>query len=484
MKFLILADNNVGMNHYLQYRTMGPGEVSRRLNEKNITNTIIDWFNSWNKEDLQLAIQEWFKGEEEPVIALSCWNYPSIIDPLIETLEWAKSNIKNLKIIFGGTKTVDPRSNIVNIADLIFLGRSMEIFDAWLNGHSIDQYRHPVYTNIVVNKSSKIINEEPVILKLNKCSFYDVSDVVGFEISLGCRFNCSFCNFEHRGNKEPKNANAQRLIDFFNDAKDNGLEYFYSADDTLNETDEKLEILANAISAVEFKPKITAYLRLDMISSRPSQLEILKRINPHSIFFGIESFNPEASKAIRKNSTLSRNIETLRLLREALPDTFLHGSMIVGLTGDSEDHIWASMRTVINEQLLDSLSYKRLGIFAPTNYPVVSDYMSDISANPEKYGYTITGKMEGGEYSWSNHWTDNEKSTKLSDRLNNYLDTIPVISGMSSFEYTAQCALGVFKNRHDVKTVPYLRSRQMSAFESKKRRRQYIKKKLKFITEQ
>jgi hypothetical protein len=50
MKFLILSENSNGTWPYLHFRGMGPFEIRRRLEQRNIPSTIIEWFTHWDNE--------------------------------------------------------------------------------------------------------------------------------------------------------------------------------------------------------------------------------------------------------------------------------------------------------------------------------------------------------------------------------------------------------------------------------------------------
>jgi hypothetical protein len=67
--------------------------------------------------------------------------------------------------------------------------------------------------------------------------------------------------------------------------------------------------------------------------------------------------------------------------------------MIIGLTGDSREHILDSMEFVSKHNLLDCMQYSVLNL-PEMETDVFDDYMlSDMSKYPEKFGYTITGKV-------------------------------------------------------------------------------------------
>jgi radical SAM superfamily enzyme len=89
-----------------------------------------------------------------------------------------------------------------------------------------------------------------------------------------------------------------------------------------------------------------------MLTARPHQMDLLERIQFLSIFFGIESFNNNASKQVRKRSGIGDVYATLEELKKAVLDTFTVGGLIVGLNGDSKESIIDSTKLVIEKSFI------------------------------------------------------------------------------------------------------------------------------------
>ena len=78
--------------------------------------------------------------------------------------------------------------------------------------------------------------------------FLGPTDVIGFEVALGCKFNCSFCNYPLRGSKTLYMNCEEQLYYTMQHAYDEyGITHFYVADDTINEADDKLQLLVDVV---------------------------------------------------------------------------------------------------------------------------------------------------------------------------------------------------------------------------------------------
>jgi MoaA/NifB/PqqE/SkfB family radical SAM enzyme len=319
--------------------------------------------------------------------------------------------------------------------------------------------------------------------------FLTPRDVVGFELGLGCRFNCAFCNFDLRKLRNPKMSDPILIADTLNNLNSKyGLETFYITDDTINESLEKMEVLAEVVSRLNFKPNLAGFCRLDLLEN-PEQQKLWKKINLAAVFFGIESFNPEASRIVRKSSRVSSQIETLKKLRELTPNTFLSAGMIIGLTGDSKEHILQSMKYVADNNLLDAMQYGELGI-PDMDTDVFDDYMlSDISKNPEKFGYEIVGRESTsipGQSSqalkkWKNEWCDSDAAKDIFYEIYSYLKKYK-IGYSDGFEYISFLSLGLIDSESN-EVIKSINNQviKKAAHSANKYRKEYIEKKKKWF---
>ncbi len=464
---------------------MGALELSRRISEAGYESTVIDWFTHWDVEELKESADIWFSTDDQPVIAISTPFNTTDVYQIAPFLEWAKNRWPNLLVLHGGGRVFDP--TVKNI-DIFFLGRSMQIFDDWLHKRDLSRYTVNTEPLVLKNLDFNQYVDVPVVPIIKDDDFYTKDDILGFEIGVGCKFNCTFCNYELRGAKIAKLTDSKTLHKFFSDAYNKyGIENFFIADDTPNESDVKLEILVEALEGLNFHPKITGFTRLDILAGRPKQIEYYKKIQFDSLFFGIETFNEKASKGIRKKSDLFNVYNALKQLREVSPNTFLVGGLIVGLNGDSEKSIVESVERVIREKLLDSVQLYPLLLLQSQNAIIGEGYMSDLEADPEKFGYKLSGEtiptvISGDlvhKIKWISDWTDYESAEVLSTKLSNSI--AKRISDLNHMEYAGLRTLRLVDKKDEdfFLSISIIRSRAYAR--SRKLKKDYVKKKLSYF---
>jgi radical SAM superfamily enzyme YgiQ (UPF0313 family) len=477
MKFLILSENSNGAWPYLHYRGLGAFELKKRIKKHGHDADILDWFTHWKNSDLTEIINRYFKGTDQPVIAVSTPFNNLDLYKIESVLRQAKQNFPSLKIIHGGSRTF--QESLGNFIDVFFLGRSMEMFDAWVRKDDLSKYIIRQNPMVLLNNDFDQKIDNPVIPVLDDNDCYTERDILGFEIGVGCKFNCTFCNYELRGSKITKFLDPKELHEYFDKAYNKyGITNFYSSDDTINESERKLEIIVEAMEGLNYKPKITSFARLDLINKRKQQLDFFERIQFRALFFGIESFNPEVSKTMRKRTGLIDNYETLREIKQLCPDTYTIGSLIVGLKGDSKESIVDSIEKVIREKLLWGIQVYPLVI---TKSSTLTDnyFLSDLDQEPEKYGFKtkipiteLHGDRETVVVDWEGEWIDHVGAINFADEL--YQNYKEKILWLNHYEYAGFKALGLIKPE---KPVIYEQLKNQAFSVSGQLKQNYITKK-------
>lgn len=397
--------------------------------ERSIPSTVINYVEYWNSDQLAEHLATWCAkhGVRRPVVLCSTL----FNNRLLHTGTVAYKVISKLKLNYDITVVVGGPNNNFTFKDLIpdvmFLGRSLHLFKQWLDGEDIegkvsDEYGSTVYRPL----QESVIVEQPIVCDLYDDYCLQPTDVVGFETRLGCKFNCSFCAFEFRNAKTTNDAGTDALLHFFQKANTYGLTHFNCVDDTLNEDQEKLTFLADAVSQLDYQPKISAFIRFDILTAKEDkQMELLDKAGVHYHFWGTETFHPAASKGIKKKMNREDSFKTMHYIKETYPHWHRFATHIVGLPKEPVAYIKESVNYIHDNDLAD-LQVQPLMLER-----IMGRAEADFTANPEKYGITITGlighknKMisidEAGDgnynYSWSHAECDYLDAEMLSNKL-------------------------------------------------------------------
>ena len=410
---LILADGSTG-GYTSSLRSLGPTAVKEKLSQNHWEHELIEHTLTWGEKINSIATT-YFKDADKKLLIFST----SVGDwsaKCENTIEFIKDKFPDVKVIIGGIRGVQKgpqdryyRKNF----DAVFLGRAMEMFDDYLKEQDTAKYIKIKDAPYYINSIDDFTLEKPIASDyLKESDFVNDKDVVGFELGLGCKFNCTFCNFPYRNFKEVVMLPEDAMVHSMQTSYDRfGIKNFFVADDTANENMEKLELLVRAVKRLSFTPNIGGFVRLDVISKKPEQIQLLKEANFMSFFFGVETFNDKASKIIRKKHSITAVKETLRKIKQEIPHSWSSVACIMGLEGDDLDTMFEDLMDLIKENLIQNVEMASLNLKPKNNFILGDgDFFSDMEKDPEKFGIKLEASGE-----WKN---SNTSLTKVKEDFN------------------------------------------------------------------
>lgn len=323
---------------------------------------------------------------------------------------WISEQNPNIKLVCGGAQAWH------------WSKQSFEFFDYFVTGYADATALH--LTDFLAGKTSSIntiknLNGSQSIVYDQKGSLFDFNNhthvwhesdylhrgmSLPIEISRGCIFKCSYCSFPLNGKK--KNdfiRDSGKLIDDLTyNYETFGTTHYMYADDTHNDSIQKLEYLYNNVySKLSFKIKFSTYLRLDLLAAHPHMIELLKESGLVGTFFGVESFNKEANKVIGKTASKERIIENLWKCKDVWKDdVIINIGLILGLPNDGIDTCteWLT-ESLHKDSPIDWAAIAPLQINPNGSNPL---FQSDMDLDYKKYGYTFC----------DNSWTNNAGMTE------------------------------------------------------------------------
>jgi len=407
-------------------RPLAPFALHELFVERDIPSTVINYVDFWEPELLADVLLKWCDKNniKKPFLLGSTLFNPNVLNhekSFAKTINILKQHL-DCKLILGGPNNDYSYKPGMLKPDLIFVGRALHLFKGWIDGeHDIN------YSNVLGLDSVKLphnaIVESPIVAQLYDDYCLAPTDILNFETRLGCKFNCTFCSFEHRNAKNVKDSSCEALYSFFKKAKEEyGITNFNCVDDTFNEDDVKIDNLYNAVSKLDYQPKISGFTRFDILLAKQHTVEKLDKSGFHGHFFGIESLHPVANKNIRKSTKKDKAINFLRFLSKEYPHWHKTFAYIVGLPGEPYEHVMEVMKTVITEKIVDSIHPSPLILESRINNDFNQSLMTQ---NPEKYGLEITGVMEKTPYfpgglTWKHKLGDSASAHKLTQRIVQY----------------------------------------------------------------
>jgi hypothetical protein len=308
-------------------------------------------------------------------------------------IEYIKNKNPKTKVVVGGAKAYEYvfEPNLDNI----FVGYSENQMVDYLKALTGKGPKR--IFNKIINYDVKAQNGS---FDFNKsCTTYVDTDclnseeILTFEFSRGCIFNCAFCSYPHRNQDTRDYVKYQDVIrkNLIDNWEKWGSYKYVITDDTFNDYTEKLILINEVIQSLPFKPEFWAYVRLDLISRHPEQAQLLKDIGVKEVYYGLETWDDTCAKTIRKGGSRKKKIEGMRIAKECWGNSvYVTAGIVVGLPNDTVQSIEDSIVWYKEEghKYVDLFGF---GALALRDFGDAQDYIvkSDIEADMAGYGYVM-----------------------------------------------------------------------------------------------
>lgn len=269
--------------------------------------------------------------------------------------------------------------------------------DAILNHLNLKRNR------ISVNPKFSIITQNSDYHELD---FIQPTEVLPLELSRGCMFKCKFCGYENIGKKKgtyirSKEAIHRQLLENYDK---NGTTIYSFTDDTINETPDKMLMLAEIAQSLPFELKWGGFLRADLLHSH-NNLSVLKDSGFKTCYFGIETFHPYAAKSIGKGWSATDQCKTLLAQLAKDESISIQLAFIIGLPGETKADIYNTYNWC-KDNGISTMSFHALGLSKNT-----SRFNSYFSRNYAEYNYSFP---TDDPYNWKNDIMTSSESMIIS----------------------------------------------------------------------
>jgi hypothetical protein len=375
-------------------RPAGAARMRTFLEQHNYNVEVIDYFGNFTEHELELLCAKYI-GPKTLFVGVSI-TFVYAFDKINHLFNHIKEKYPHVKTLIGGNETPIEGVDLSKV-DRIFWGYAEE---AVL--HYLKFLTRKLLNDLpwVPYRGTKSVNAE--MLYKNDTDDLSIkwleSDLIKhnflpIEISRGCIFRCRFCAFPLLGKK--KNDYIRKVDNLADELRRNyemfGVNNYWFNDDTFNDNVVKLEYIAEAIAKSGVKITYTAFLRADLIERFPETIPMLADTGLVAATFGLESFHPEAKKAIGKGLDNERQFEAIRKLKKYKP-IYTYTGMICGLPGEPISSVLKSQQMLIDQnfEVFDNWDWWPLMIRKDS-----VSRLSEFEREYEKWGYT---EMLPGEY--------------------------------------------------------------------------------------
>lgn len=415
-----------GLDKHFQFPMIGPYRLRTFLKQYGYNLEVIEWFDWWTEEEIIRLIEDRMSNNLKFVgFSTTFQATKNISVNLISTI---RSKFPRLKIIFGGQEPPEQllgeHPEMSKYIDSVFYGHSEVALLEYLKHieNKPNRYNPEKYSTGV----EYIISPNVVPYQNNEdlSTIWEKDDPVKYfktaviEISRGCMFKCKFCFSPLIGRKKsdytrsPENfaEELKRNYDLF------GITHYAFSDDTLNESNEKLENLKKGIKLSGVDITFTAYLRYELMHVHKEQTDTLLEMGLVGGIFGIETFNPESRKSIGKGLSTDQILELLYNTKKKTDRLMLSSAFISGLPGEDEESTTASFQDFLklnsNFEYLDAWYWTPLYLVKPYKY-----LSSIFTREAETYGYNVLhmGKWTNDKIAIKSF----DEAEKMAQKLNN-----------------------------------------------------------------
>lgn len=399
-------------------RTMGGYKIADMMRNQGWTVEVLDWTTRWTNDEIKQFIDS-LPYQLNMVGISNLWMKDDVV---IEQIKFLKKEYPNIKIVMGGPKPYQRDFG----ADVMVFGYSeyalQPVLDWLFDNGPLPSGKFPEWAPdsflVDANHSYKGLSITKFHVDYHENDFIKSHEALTLEMSRGCRFKCKYCNYAFLGVKEDHSRSED---DLYKEIMENynrwGTTNYIISDDTFNDRDSKIERLANVVERLPFEPNFSCFIRIDLVISKPHQIELLCRARCWAHFYGIETFHPLAAKAIGKGMDPNRVKEGLLWIRSEFMKRLgvYRGTtgMIAGLPYEPVESWHEGLKWMRDNW--DSYFYWGLHISTDQDNTTQSDF----SVDAKKYGYTLTKNKEILEWARDKGFNNYIKTGRQNNKLDN-----------------------------------------------------------------
>lgn len=419
-----------GMPFEIYGRALGPYRIRTVCERANYTASVVD--TPWALTPPELSeVLDFVVGNDTAVIGISCTWEPEVGGPVTWLtpgfLFQLKGKYPHAQIVLGVSNTARLNRELVPYADWIVSGFAEDSFPKLLNYVSgLDHEDFKWSSRLIGDYQVKFVNgnTDHIVQDMNSLeTIFKQDDMfmphqpLTIETCRGCVFSCAYCSYPFLGKKSYSYIRSVESMcsEFSRNYKLFGTTRYMIADDTFNDSMEKISRVRQAVEQAGLhKFEFVCYIRPELLHIKPEMVSALVGLGMKGCFFGIESFNNKARKAIGRVTRIEHVLDEIAWLKSVGVRT--HGSFIAGLPGDSKEEIesWkerltSSKNEHFNSWNMNALFLGKNALTQPINFAKGGiqsfENRSLIEKDPAKYGYEIIGE-KGTQAVWQNEHMD------------------------------------------------------------------------------
>lgn len=205
---------------------------------------------------------------------------------------------------------------------------------------------------------------ESRLLEFSELDGVSSSETLPIEFARGCVFKCAFCEYNMTGKSFGDYTKTEETIyaTLMNNYEKFGTKRYQISDDTLNDSEEKVDLILRVSKKLPFQLEFGAYLRAELLDKYPDTIKKLFDAGLRGANFGIETLNKKSGLTVGKGYGMQA-VTTLTKARKVWgTNVAVNANIIVGLPHDTKEDIWQQQKIFTENDFVDNVFYTCLGI--------------------------------------------------------------------------------------------------------------------------
>lgn len=286
-------------------RILWPHRVATYLRMNDWDTEVVDFTAFWKLEELQ----ELVRSRTTDKTVMFCFG-TAFLNPwspyLNEFIAWLKLSYPTIPVVVGGNNALTTPAEHVDY----WIDSYGENAVLALCRHLTGTFGAPLMTDSAFFGTKKVIrglHHYPSAPLDNYLVDYETRDFMmpwecpQIETARGCMFSCSYCNFPLLGQSKDVSVSKEEFKKQLQLGYEKwGIVNWRVMDETFNDRPEKLQKYADAVDELNYNPWICGFARGDLVVKHKEHWDTYIRLGFLGHSMGIETFNHEAGKLVRK----------------------------------------------------------------------------------------------------------------------------------------------------------------------------------------
>jgi radical SAM superfamily enzyme YgiQ (UPF0313 family) len=285
-------------------RALWSHRVATYLREKSWDAEVIDFTAFWKLEELQELVRSRVSNKT----VMFCFG-TAFLNPwspyLNEFIAWLKQEYPNIATVVGGQNALVTKAENIDYWVDSYGENAVLALCRYLIGTLGEPLK--IDTSFVDKKVIRGLHHYPstpldsYLVDYEERDFMMPWECPQIETARGCMFNCSYCNFPLLGQSKDVSVSKEQFKKQIQLGYEKwGIKNWRVMDETFNDRPEKLRKYAEAVDELDYDIWMCGFARGDLVVSHQDHWDAYVRLGFLGHSMGIETFNKEAGKLVRK----------------------------------------------------------------------------------------------------------------------------------------------------------------------------------------